>query len=137
MYEDTPDPASMIDLGTLLGTTVDAIIKAQDALDNRALRQKTVFQETPSGTIALPPLWFTMSNVVVELEMSAAISTSEDTRLMCRTVNPAMVGLYGYQASAGMRVRMQIGPSGMLPIKEGDVVTTEPPPPKSELPAKQ
>jgi len=130
MNDDLPDPNTMVDLGDLLGRAADAIIKTQDSLDERALRQKTIFEQAPAGEIALPPLWFTMSNVVVEIEMSAAVGkgtaslsgqshpVDSGVRFMCRTVSPAMVGLYGYQASAGMRVSLQIGPGGILPIKQ-------------------
>jgi hypothetical protein len=122
-----PNPASLVDLSDLLVSTVDAVIHSQEKLDAYNQHQQEIFDATPEGELAVPPLWFAVTNVAIELELSASVSqqrVSDDqgdeqlqTRLICKTLNPLAVGLFGYQASAGLRVRMQLSPGGVVPIK--------------------
>lgn len=116
-----------MEFAELLASTVGAVARAQEELDAYTLRRKEEYESAPPGSLAVPPLWFTFNQVAVELEMSATVAESRiaapggaqerTAGLHCRTVDPTMVGLYGYQASAGVRVRLLMGPSGPLPIK--------------------
>ena len=110
----TDDLLQQVDLADLLTGTVKAIAQAQAALDATANQQGAVFAQLPEGTIAVPPLWFTVKNATVEIEMSAAIS---ETSMQCRLLNANQVALFGYQAASGLRVRMTVGPNGVAPIK--------------------
>ena len=122
-----PDPTSLVDLSDLLVTTVDAVIQSQEKLDAYNRRQQEIFDATPEGELAVPPLWFAITNVAVELELSASVAQQRvvddqggerfRSRLICKTLNPLAVGLFGYQASAGLKVRLQLGPGGVMPIK--------------------
>jgi hypothetical protein len=117
MAQNPSDILQQADLGDLLAGTARAVLQAQDALDAHASQRVTEFVKVPDGEIAVPPVWYTIKNASIEVELSATIS---DTRLVCQLVNPQNVSLFGYQASAGTRVRMLIGPSGALPIKMED-----------------
>lgn len=102
-----------INLGDLLVGTVKAVIQAQDQLDQHASDRVTLYAKTPQGTLAVPPLWQTIKNASIEISMSVAIHNSS---LSCRLVNPHNVSLFGYEASAGTRVRLVVGPAGVIPI---------------------
>lgn len=102
------------DLADLLTTTVKAVVKAQDALDDAASKSATIYAQTPAGTLALPPLWYTVKDATVEVEMSASIS---ETGLVCRLLDPSHVALFGYQAASGTRVRLSVGPHGTPHVK--------------------
>jgi hypothetical protein len=119
-------------LSRVLGSVADGLIAAQSRLDARAAESATIFAETPAGTLAMPPLWYAFRDVRVELEMSASVaamgkaqgvvsdpsSASDGSgELQCRLVNPASVSLFGYAASAGLRITMQLGVMGAQPIK--------------------
>jgi hypothetical protein len=78
----------------------------------------------PGGTLALPPLWHTLRDVRIDLEMSASVSHVEAARgapaqsvFLCRLTNPASVSLFGYQASAALRISMHVGVMGIVPTK--------------------
>ncbi len=101
------------ELGDLLCGLVRAIMQAQDTLDQHASQLATQYVDVPDGTLAIPPVWYAVKDATVELEMSASF---QNTKLQCRLVNPSSVGLYGYSASAGARVRLIVGPSGVVPI---------------------
>lgn len=132
------NPNQMVELGELLARTAGAVMEAQDVLDARAMEQKTIYQKTPTGELALPPLWFTFKNVQIDIEMSATVASVTSTtpnaksgvqssavRLLCRPLTPSSVGLYGYQASSGLRVRVLMGPKGVMPIKTDEEITPE------------
>ena len=108
------DILSESELGELLSGLVRGVLKAQDVLDQHANDQATRYATLPDGTLEIPPLWYTVKDAMVDLEMSATV---RDTQLVCNLVNPATVGLYGREAAAGARVRLVIGPSGLVPLK--------------------
>lgn len=108
------DIVQQAELGDLLGGLVKSVVAAQDQLDAHASQLATEYVDTPTGTIAIPPLWYTVKEAVVDVQMAASL---EDKQFQCRLLNPASVGLYGYDASAGARIRLTIGPSGVTPIK--------------------
>lgn len=116
-------PSIGVEFGELLASTVGAVARAQEELDAYTLRRTREYEATPAGEFAVPPLWFTFNQVAVDLEMSATVAGGAQDgeagagRLLCRTLNPTMVGLYGYQASAGVRVRLTMGPAGPLTIR--------------------
>jgi len=115
-------PRIGVEFGTLLTTTVAAVAQAQEELDDRTLERSREYRALPAGELAVPPLWFAFSQVALELEMSATVAggATGDGRLFCRTADPTMVGLYGYEASAGVKVRLLMGPRGPLTIKDAD-----------------
>lgn len=128
------EAAQAVEMGDLLTNTISAVVQAQERLDAYSLQRKEEFDNAPEGSLALPPLWYTFNSVAVELELSVTVGTVEATstpsaggsppspqpQLLCRTLNPTMVGLYGYQASAGIKMRVLIGPQGFMPIKKSD-----------------
>ena len=122
------NPAQGVELGGLLANTVVAIAEAQQRMDAIALERKREVEAAPAEESPLPPLWFVFDKVAVEVELSATIRTEEETliradpagarvrpRLFCQTLNPTTVSLYGYEASAGLKVRLQLGPRPVLP----------------------
>jgi len=108
------DPPDQAELGDLLAGTVGGVLRAQDQLDSHAAKAASEFVASPAGTLVLPPLSFHVREAMVEIDMAASIS---ETRLLCRLVNPQSVGLFGYQASAGTRVRLVIGPEVSRPAQ--------------------
>ena len=125
-----PNLSRLAELSDLLVTTVQAVVKSQETLDDYTRRRQEEYNAAPEGELAIPPLWYAISDVAVELELSASVTEERvvgpdgvetlRSRLNCKTLNPLSVGLFGYQASAGLRVRLQLGPRGVLPIKAGD-----------------
>jgi hypothetical protein len=105
-----------------MGAAVSGVLEAQRRLDTDALDRVTQYVSTPQGGLALPPLWYTFSDVTLMLEMAATVtrvearsanSTSADARevrLDCRLVNPAAVSLFGYTASSGLKVALRLTP---------------------------
>ncbi len=122
MAQTTSQP---VELGSLLANTIGAVVQAQERLDAYTLCRKQAYETAPKGALALPPLWYLFSEVEVEIALSAAVGAwplpGDDTlsapHLFCRTVEPTMVSLYGYQASAGLNVRVRMTPQGAVPIK--------------------
>jgi hypothetical protein len=116
-------PRLGVEFSELLSSTVGAVARAQQELDAYTMERKREYEATPAGELAVPPLWFTFNQVAVELELSATVAGGAQSgeagpgQLLCRTTDPTMVGLYGYQASAGLRVRLSIGPRGPLTIR--------------------
>jgi hypothetical protein len=102
------------ELGDLLCGLARSVVRAQDELDLHASRRATEYMAVPDGTLAMPPLWYTVKNAAIEVEMAAVI---EGQKMICRLLNPAGVALYGYPASSGARVRICIGPSAVMPVK--------------------
>jgi hypothetical protein len=118
----TPPSLDAIELGNLLATTIESVVSAQSKLDDYTLQRAREFEATEPGTLAIPPLWFTFQDVMVELEMSASVSRVAGadggrSQLVCRTLEPTAVGLFGYQASSGLRVRVRVAPQGTAVIR--------------------
>jgi hypothetical protein len=104
------------ELGTLVAGAVEAVVRAQASLDEQARQRTEEYLEAPAGSLALPPLWYAFQSVSIEIQLSAAVrEVATGTSLVCRTVNPATVGLYGYEAASGMTVRVVIAPNGAIP----------------------
>jgi hypothetical protein len=110
----TPQQAA---LGALLAGAVDGVLQAQRQLDTDASQRLVDFIDTPQGGLALPPLWYTLSEVRIELEVAASITrlqartaTGGAVRLNARLLNPTAVGLFGYSASSGLRVQLCLSP---------------------------
>lgn len=108
------DSVEAAELGDLLCGLARSIVRAQDELDQHASRQATQYVQLPSGTLAMPPLWYTVKNAVVEVAMAGVLQSQQ---MICRLVNPAGVAMYGYEASSGVRVRISIGPSAVAPVE--------------------
>jgi hypothetical protein len=108
------DMLDTAELGELLSGLARSVVQAQDQLDIHASRQATEYAKLPDGTLAIPPLWYTVKNAVIDVEMAGVI---QNQQIICRLLNPAGVALFGYQASSGVRVRIAIGPSAIMPVK--------------------
>ena len=108
------DTLETAELGELLSGLARSVVQAQDQLDAHATRQATQYAQLPDGTLAIPPLWYTVKNAVIEVEMAGVI---QNKQMICRLLNPAGVALFGYQASSGVRVRIAIGPNTVVPMK--------------------
>lgn len=105
-----PDILQQIEMGDLLVHSARSVLRAQQELDEFAVKQRDTYINTPNETFAMPPLWYTIQNVGIELEFSSEIATeSFQPQLICRLVNPAAVALFGYRAVAGSRVSVTIG----------------------------
>lgn len=116
-----------VELGNLLANTVAGVVSAQERLDTYTEQRRRAYEAAEPGQFALPPVWYLFRRVSLEMELSASVAkvalskTANDNgqpHLVCRTLDPTMVSLYGYQASSGMRVRVEIEPQGFVPIKE-------------------
>jgi hypothetical protein len=126
MSTTSPTPAPVgqqASLGSVLAEAVAGVVQAQRRLDEDAVNRATRYVETPQGELTLPPLWFTFSEVKLELEMAAAMtrtsarastSNADDqdgaVRFDCRLLNPAAVSLFGYAASSGFKVSLTLAP---------------------------
>ena len=116
-------------LAALLAEAVDGVVQAQRRLDQDALERVTQYVTMPQGGMALPPLWFTFSEVNLQLELAASITRiasapddngtpTQAVRLDCRLVNPTAVSLFGYSASSAFKVSLTLAPqntAGLLP----------------------
>ena len=114
-----------VELGQLLSTTIHAVVDAQEQLDQYTEMRRRAYESAAQGSLAIPPIWYTFNNVAIEMELSSSIAEVEDVNtglkaphIVSRTLNPTSVGLYGYQASAGLRVSIHMAPHGFVPIKE-------------------
>lgn len=114
MPNSTPQQAA---LGALLAAAVDGVLQAQRQLDSDANQRLVDFIDTPQGGLALPPLWYTLSEVRIELEVAASVmrvqarsANGGAVRLNARLLNPTAVGLFGYSASSGLRVQLCLSP---------------------------
>ena len=113
-----PAGTQQAELGVLLAGAVRAVAEAQDVLDEHARERAAAYLAAPPGSLALPPLWYAFDSVSVDLELSSeAVRTGStgQTRLLCRTLNPLTVGLYGYAAAVGTRVRVSLAPQRLAP----------------------
>ena len=123
-------PAEAVELGGLLANTVGAIVEAQERMDAYTLRRQRELDEAEGDAAALPPLWFVFDKVALEVELSASVRAQAELsptvapgaraqpRLFCQTLNPTAVSLYGYEASAGLKIRLQLGPRAVPPPKD-------------------
>ncbi|HEV3037218.1 MAG TPA: hypothetical protein VHA33_05470 [Candidatus Angelobacter sp.] len=114
MPTNSIDVVQQAELGDLLAGTAKAVVQAQKQLDTEARESVLQYVKLPDGEMAIPPLWYTVKSAAIEVQLSATISGSE---LVCRTLNPHNVSLFGYEASAGTRIRLLIGPAEVVPIK--------------------
>jgi hypothetical protein len=77
------------------------------------------YEASPPGSLALPPLWYAFDSVSIDIELSAEVvrgpQPDATTSLVCRTLNPVTVGIYGYSASAGTRVHLTLAPQRVVP----------------------
>ena len=121
------------ELGVLAAGAVRAVVTAQHALDEEARLRSEEYLAAPPGSLALPPLWYSFESVSLELAVSAVVGRTStepgaqagaEPALWCRTVNPTTVGLYGYQAAAGMTVRFTIGPARVIPAVPAPLPST-------------
>jgi len=118
-----------VELGNLLSNSIADVVRAQEKLDLYTAQRQQAYQDAEPGQFALPPVWYLFRRVSLEMELSASVATvalsdnadeEGQPHLVCRTLEPSMVSLYGYQASSGMRVRVEMEPQGFVPIKESD-----------------
>ncbi len=106
----------------MLTSTVESVVSAQHKLDEFTLARAKERDAAAPGELTLPPLWYTFRRVAIELEMAASVSRSVPssgatrTELRCRPLDPTSVSLYGYQASSGLRVRVELAPQGYAEI---------------------
>lgn len=112
-----------VELGKLLANTISSVVGAQEQLDAYSEQRSRSYATAEAGTLTLPPLWYTFSKVIVEMELAATIAHSNSAensgpQIMSKTLNPTSVGLFGYQASAGLKVRVEMQPQGIVPIKD-------------------
>lgn len=114
-----PAGSQQAELGALLAGTVRAVADAQDVLDDRARQRAEEYRAAPPGTLALPPLWYAFQDVSIDIQLSAEVvnTSPAQTQLVCRTLNPLTVGLFGYSASAGTRVRVTLSPQRVAPVR--------------------
>ena len=113
-----PLPGRQAALGTLLAEVADGLVAAQRRLDADAGSRAAGYFETPQGEVTLPPLWYTFTEVTLEVALSASVeraSGSVPSRLMSRPVDPRQVSLYGYQAASGLMVRLRLAPRQGMP----------------------
>ena len=114
-----------VELGDLLANTIGSVVNAQERLDLYTEERRKAYENAPAGSMALPPLWYVFDNVSVELELAAKVGSvtspvteTPKAHLLCQSVNPSVVSLYGRQAAAGLRIKVDLSPQGFLPIKE-------------------
>jgi hypothetical protein len=122
MAEPAPaEGGQRVALGALLVGAVEGVVAAQQVLDRDALARLTDYVDTPQGALGLPPLWYTLADVRVDVEVAASVTrvgAGTGVRLEARLLNPTSVSLFGYQASSGMKVSLRLAPreaAGALP----------------------
>lgn len=111
-------PGRTLLLGTLLADAVQGVVTAQRRLDDDAVARATRFVQAPQGDIALPPLWYTFSDVQLQLELASVATRSAaggGVQLACQLLNPAAVSLFGYAAASGLRVAVRLAPREAVP----------------------
>ncbi len=118
-----------VELGNLLANTIASVVSAQEQLDLYTENRRRAFEQSEDGEFALPPVWYLFKHVRLDLELSGSVARvrpanqpdkAAQPHLVARTLNPSMVSLYGYQASSGLRVSVDIEPQGFVPLKESD-----------------
>jgi hypothetical protein len=114
-----PPPGRPFALGALLGDAVAGVVQAQRRLDDDALHRAGVFVQTPQGTLVLPPLWYTFTDVQVDLELATVateLKTGGGVQLACQLLNPTAVSLFGHSAASGLRVSLRLAPRDAVPV---------------------
>lgn len=112
-----------VELGHLLANSIAGVVRAQENLDRYTEQRRQAYEAADPGEFALPPVWYLFKHVSLEMELSATVASYPESlqnggpHLLCRTLNPNMVSLYGYQASSGMKVRVDMEPQGFVPVK--------------------
>ncbi len=111
-------------LGSLLAEVAVGVTSAQRQLDSDAQSRVTEYVNTPQGGVALPPLWYTFSEVNVAFEMAARVTRltpgeadSSGVRLNCRLVNPVAVSLFGYTAASTFKVSLTLAPQDAAALR--------------------
>ncbi len=124
MDRSSPQPIDQpVELGRLLANTIASVVQAQEQLDAYTERRTRAYQDAEHGDLALPPMWYTFSNVSIDMELSATVARVEtaesvsEPHIFSRTLNPTSVGLFGYQASTGLRVRVDVDPNRLSRIR--------------------
>lgn len=129
-------PGQATALAEILSGAVEGVVQAQRRLDEDALARTKAFIDTPPGGLALPPLWYTLSDVGIELEMSASVArlglqpAGAAVRLDARLLNPTSVSLFGFSAASGLRVSLRLSPR-----EAATAVPPVPPVPQAPAPA--
>ena len=114
-----------VELGELLAHTLGAVAQAQSALDEATARRVEAFRSKPAGEFAVPPLWHVFTEVQLEVVLSASVAKihsadgMDEAHLFSRTLSPTSVGLYGYQAAAGLTLRISMVPRTGSPSESG------------------
>lgn len=131
-----PPPGQQASLGALLAEAVSGVVQAQRRLDHDALARVTQYVATPQGELALPPLWYTFSEVAMQLELAAMVTRApprgadeRGVRLECRLVNPTTVSLFGYSAASGFKVSLRLAPREAAPAPPPESADTDVPDP--------
>lgn len=128
---NAPAGTQQAELGVLLAGAVRAVVSAQDVLDGHARQLAEAYQAVPAGSPALPPLWYALDAISLDIELSSEVVHTSGSaeqagipQLLCRTLNPLTVGLFGYSASTGTRVHISLSPQrfapATLPQPEGE-----------------
>lgn len=114
-----------VELGELLANTIGSVVNAQERIDLYTEKRRQAWENAKEGDMALPPLWYVFNKVSVELELAAKVGNitspaakNPGPHLVCQTLTPSVVSLYGRTAAAGLRIRVDLAPQGLLPIKQ-------------------
>jgi hypothetical protein len=118
-----------VELGQLLTSTIASVVQAQEKMDQYTEQRRLAFESAPEGSLVLPPLWYVFSDVAIEMELSASVaevnnpeSGETEPHIVSSMLNATNVGLYGYQAASGLKVRLQLSPQGFVPIKNSETL---------------
>lgn len=113
-----------VELGQLLASTVSAVLATQDLMDQHASARVRAYETAELGTLTLPPMWYSFTDVGIEVELATQVHQTLDpvsgrtqTRLVSRLLDPTAVGLYGYQAASSLKVQVRLAPQGLVPVK--------------------
>ncbi|TVZ41725.1 hypothetical protein P886_1073 [Alteromonadaceae bacterium 2753L.S.0a.02] len=128
---------TQVPLADLLNTTVDALLDAQDKLDEYATTRSRRFQEVPPGEPVLPPLWFNFDNIDLELSLLASVqnvrvNNQDRAEFLAATAKEADLALYGSAVQTGLTLRMSLQHHSQAAIKEAPVAEQEPQQPENE-----
>lgn len=113
-----------VELGRLLASTVDSVLATQDQMDRHAAARVRAYETADLGTLTLPPLWYSFTEVGIEVTLASQVRYEQDpltgretARLYASLPDRATVGLYGYQAATGLKVELRLAPQGLVPLK--------------------
>lgn len=126
-------PTEAVELGRLLASTVTSVLTTQDLMDRHAAERVRAYETADLGTLSLPPLWYSFTDVGIEVSLATQVrqetdplSGREETRLYSQLLDPTTVGLYGYQAASSLTVRIRMAPQGLVPLKGPDPANPDP-----------